>query len=152
MNPVETLTARAGTWHGTNTLQDPTTGEPEESPSTLVVTPVVGGRFVRLDSTWIHRGTPQEGSLLVGFDPSSGEVSGHWVDTWHMGRQVLACLGSPPGDGSIALRGSFPAPPGPDWGWRIDLAPEGDGLRITHTCIPPGEEGSLAVEALYHPA
>ena len=38
MNPVETLTALAGNWRGANTLQDPNTGEPEESPSTVTVT------------------------------------------------------------------------------------------------------------------
>ena len=72
MNPVEGLAALAGNWSGTNTLQDPNTGKPEESPSTVTVTPILGGRFVRLDYTWGYQGTPQEGSLLVGFD--SGEV------------------------------------------------------------------------------
>jgi hypothetical protein len=52
MNPVEALVAGAGSWRGENTLQDPHTGKPEESPSTLTVTPVLGGRFVRIDHTW----------------------------------------------------------------------------------------------------
>ena len=45
---------------------------------TLSVTPVLGGRFIRVDYTWGYQGKPQEGALLVGFDPKSGEVSGHW--------------------------------------------------------------------------
>jgi hypothetical protein len=45
---------------------------------------VLGGRFVRLDCTRGHRDKPHEGSLLVGFAPKTGEVSGHWIDTWHM--------------------------------------------------------------------
>lgn len=149
MNPVATLAALAGRWRGTNTLHDPGTGRPEESPSELVLTPAIGVRFVRLDYTWVHRGSPQEGSLLIGFDPEAGEASGHWVDSWHMGPKALACRGAAPVDGVISLHGSWAAPPGPDWGWRIDLAPEGDGLRITHTVIDAEGTEDRAVEAHY---
>ena len=148
MNPVEALAARAGTWRGTNTLRDPNTGRPEESPSTATVTPVLGGRFVRLDYTRGYQGTPQEGSLMVGFDPQSGEVSGHWADTWHMGRLVMSCVGKPQG-GTIAVRGSYAAPPGPDWGWRIEIAPGEHALRITHTNIFPDGKEELAAEGAY---
>src|SRR3954447_22519485 len=136
MNPVEALAACAGGWHGANTLQDPNTGQPEESPSTVTVTQVLGCRFVRLDYTWGYQGKPQEGSLLVGFDPQSGAASGHWADTWHMGRLVMSCVGKAEG-GVIAVRGSYAAPPGPDWGWRIEIAPGAHALRITHTNIFP---------------
>jgi hypothetical protein len=148
MNPLESLAACAGSWRGANTLRDPNTGKPEESPSTVAVTPVLGGRFVRVDYTWVYQGKPQEGSLLVGFDPQTGEVSGHWIDSWHMGPKAMACLGTA-SDGSIAVRGSYAAPPGPDWGWRIEIGP-GDGtLRITHTNIfPDGKEGPAA-EGVY---
>jgi hypothetical protein len=148
VNPIDALTAAAGQWSGTNTLQDPNTGKPEESPSTATVTPVLGGRFIRVDYTWSCQGKPQEGSLLVGFDPKSGEVSGHWIDTWHMGRKVLACVGTA-GDGTISVRGSYPAPPGPDWGWRIEIAPGPDGLRIKHTNIDADGTEDLAVEGVY---
>src|SRR4051794_39742749 len=99
MNPVEALNVLAGNRRGSNPLQDPNTGEPEESPSTVTVTPVLDGRFVRLDYTWGDRGKPQEGSLLIGFDPQSGEASGHWIDTLHMGRKAMNCLGATPDDG-----------------------------------------------------
>src|SRR4051794_28664454 len=93
-NPIEALTSDSGNRSGTNTLQDPNTGKPKVSPSRATVTPVLCGRFVRVDSTWGYQGQPQEGSLLVGFDPQSGEISGHWIDTWHMDRKDMACLGS----------------------------------------------------------
>lgn len=76
MSALKGLTACAGPWRGTNTLQDPNTGRPEGSPSTLTVTPVLAGRFIRLDDTWDYQGKPQEGSLLVGFDPKIGEEIG----------------------------------------------------------------------------
>ena len=149
MNALEGLTTCAGTWRGTNTLQDPNTGRPEESPSMLTVTPVLGGRFVRLDYTWGYQGRPQEGSLLVGFDPKTGEVSGHWIDTWHMGRIALVCLGSSPAEGKISVRGSYAAPPGPDWGWRIETTTSDDTVRITHTNIDADGKEDLAAEGVY---
>ena len=115
MTPVETLVALAGPWRGTSTLQDPHTGKPDTSPSTLTVSPVLGGRFVRLDYTWVYRGQPQEGSLLVGFDPTAGIVTAHWIDSWHMGSAAMACSGMADGE-TITVRGTYAAPPGPDWG------------------------------------
>jgi hypothetical protein len=146
VHPIDALTAAAGQWRGTNTLQDPNIGQPEETPSTATVTPVLGGRFIRVDYTWGYQGKPQEGSLLVGFDPKSGEVSGHWIDTWHMGRKVLACAGTA-SDGTIAVRGSYAAPLGADWGWRIDIAT--DPLQIRHTNIDPDGKEELAAEGVY---
>src|SRR5262249_36675781 len=144
INALEGLTTCAGSWRGTNTLQDPNTGRPEESASTLTVTPVLGGRFVRLDYTWGYQGRPQEGSLLVGFDPKTGEVSGHWIDTWHMGRIALVCLGSSLAEGKISVRGSYAAPPGSDWGWRIETTTSDDTVRITHTNIDADGNEDLA--------
>lgn len=149
MNPLESFAAITGSWSGSNTLQAPNTGQPEESPSTAMVTPVLGGRFVRVDYTWGYQGKPQEGSLLLGYDPQSGDVSGHWIDTWHMGRKAMNCLGASTADDTIAIRGSYAAPPGPDWGWRIEIA-TGDGtLQIAHTNIDPEGKGELAAEGLY---
>ena len=147
MNPVEALIASAGSWIGTNTLQDPNTGKPEESPSKVTITPMLGDRFVRIDYTWGYQGKPQEGSLLLGFDPKSNETSGHWIDSWHMGRKVLACIGSGIADPFISVTGSYPAPTGPDWGWRIEIAT--NPLRIKHTNIEPNGQQDLAVEAVY---
>jgi hypothetical protein len=149
MSALEKLTACAGTWSGTNTLQDPNTNKPDKSDSTVTVTPVLAGRFVRIDYTWGYQGKPQEGSLLVGFDPKTGKVSGHWIDTWHMGRIALNCVGSSPTEGHIAVRGSYAAPPGPDWGWRIEIATGEDALRITHTNIDADGTEDLAAEGVY---
>ena len=100
-----------------------------------------------MDSTWGYQGKPQEGSLLLGFDPQSGEVSGHWIDSWHMGRRGMLCLGSASTGGVISVQGSYAAPPGPDWGWRIDIATE--PLRITHTNLHPNGKEELAAEGTY---
>jgi hypothetical protein len=62
----------------------------------------------------------------------------------------MACDGSIDQGGTILLRGSYQAPPGPDWGWRITItANSGKDLQIVmHNCTPEGAE-ELAVQADY---
>jgi hypothetical protein len=59
--------------------------------------------------------------LLIGFDPESDVATVHWIDTWHMGHKVMACSGRMTDNGSVDVRGTYAAPPGPDWGWRITI-------------------------------
>lgn len=146
---LERLAECAGSWRGDNSLQDPMMNVADESPSTAAVAPVLGGWFVRMDYTWSYQGKPQEGSLLVGFDPEAGELSGHWIDSWHMSRKVMALAGTPSGDGVLRLAGSYAAPTGPDWGWRIELSPSPDALRMEMANISPEGEVYPAVEAVY---
>jgi len=152
MNALDRLLACTGTWRGRNRLEDPHGDEPQFSPSTALVTPLLGGTFARLDYTWSYRGSPQAGSLLVGYRPDADLVTGHWIDTWHMGREVMACKGPADPGGGIAVSGSYAAPPGPDWGWRIEIAPAaGRSLAIVMVNISPQGEEEVAVEAEYVP-
>jgi hypothetical protein len=68
-----------------------------------------------------------------------------------MGRGVFACSGPADGD-VVALRGTYAAPSGPDWGWRIDLIPTAATLRVVMHNVFPAEMGgqeAIAVEAEY---
>ena len=48
------------------------------------------------------------------------------------------------------MRGSYAAPPGPDWGWRIAIRPgDGSALAIVMHNVTPGGEEAVAVEATY---
>lgn len=150
MSALDGLIACTGSWRGTSTLQDPHAGIAEESPATANVTPVAQGRFVRLDYTWEYQGKPQDGSLLIGFDPKADKVSAHWIDSWHMGRQVMACEGKGPSGATISVLGSYAAPPGPDWGWRTEItAEDGNSLRVVMYNIWPEGREDLATEAVY---
>lgn len=152
MSALDQLLACAGTWRGRNRLEDPHSDDAQHSPSTAVITPLLSGRFARLDYTWSYRGSPQEGSLLVGYRPDAEVVTGHWIDTWHMGREVMACEGPADPQGAIAVSGSYAAPPGPDWGWRIEIvAAAGHALRLTMVNVSPEGEEEVAVEAEYVP-
>jgi len=150
MNGLEKLLACAGNWSGNNRLREPNTNLAEDSESTATVTPVLGGRFVRLDYTWGYQGTPQEGSLLIGYDSKADSVAVHWIDTWHMGDKVMVCRGTATDDGDITVHGSYAAPPGPDWGWRIVIRSRGHAdLSLTMFNVSPDQREELGVEATY---
>ena len=149
MSGLEGLAVCAGEWRGTNVLQDPMNGVADQSPSTATVTPVLGGRFVRVDYTWAYQGQPHEGSLLVGFQKKADTVTAHWIDSFHNSDRVMACAAPRAEGGPLSVRGSYAAPPGPDWGWRIDLIPQGDALRIVHYNVWPEGKEELAVEGTY---
>jgi len=149
LSPLNALAACAGTWRGTSTLQDPHAGIADESPSTAVVTSGPGG--VRLDYTWFYRGKPQQGSIMLGAD-AAGKVTARWTDTWHTPDGPMTCSGPKAEGRTLSLRGSYAAPPGPDWGWRIGVTPEGEKLRVVMHNVWPDEQGGkeeLAVEAVY---
>ena len=153
MTFLEKLAACAGTWQGTNRLHDPSTKQPDDTPSTLVITPILDGRFVRLDYTWRWDGQPQSGAMIVGHEDQANVDTAYWVDTWHNRDVGMLCRG-PGGDGaSITVAGTYAAPPGPDWGWDIGLTPKpGESFEIVmHVYTPEGEQGP-AVEAWYTPA
>lgn len=147
------LIACAGRWKGTSTLSDPEYGIDEVAATTADVVPLLGGRFVRIDYTWSYRGEPQEGMLLIGADPARARWTTHWIDSWHMGHLVMACDGPAGGgvaaSGSVSVRGSYAAPPGPDWGWRIDVTPGPDALLVAMYNISPDGPETLAVESRY---
>ncbi|HKI01017.1 MAG TPA: DUF1579 family protein [Thermoanaerobaculia bacterium] len=151
MKDLSPLIGCAGGWRGKNTLQDPHTGKPDDSAATALVTPVIGGRFIQMDYTWGYQGVPQEGSLLIGFDPKAETFSACWIDSWHMGHKMMACSGPQAAGSTLSLSGSWAAPPGPDWGWRIEITAEGGRtLRMAMFNIwPDGAREELAVEAAY---
>ncbi len=146
------ILACAGRWRGTNVLQDPFSGSPAASDSTAEVTPLLDGRFLRIDYTWAYDGAPQQGSFLIGHESKAGVATLHWIDSWHNSESVMALTGRLSDDGTVTVLGSFPVPDGPDWGWRIAVTfTPGSGLRVVmHNVEPDGEE-SLAVEADYTP-
>jgi Protein of unknown function (DUF1579) len=147
MSTLDKLAACAGSWRGTNHLQDPQSNLDDESPSTAAITPLLSGKFVRFDYTWAYKGKVQEGSLVLGLDAEV--VSTHWIDSWHMGTKAMNCSGTIDGDGRISVKGSYAAPPGPDWGWRIDIIPTEKSLQVTMFNIWPEGKEDLAVQAQY---
>jgi hypothetical protein len=156
MGGLEALAALAGDWTAIYELR----GDPSfecDTPSTAAVRPVVGGRFVRIDYTWdeddrLEERGPQEGSLLVGFepDPAPGSATVVMIDSWHLHDAVMVSRGPRQDDGGVDVFGTWSAGDNaPDWGWRTILAPASDGWSMTMFVVTPDGVESPAVHALY---
>lgn len=150
MNGLDFLIKLAGKWQGINKLWLPPAETPYESASTATLTPVVKGKFVRLDYTWVFESEPQEGCLLCGYEAEAAAVSTVWVDSWHMGDKLMLCRGQLTAEGGLDVRGSYTVPGYPDWGWRIVIEPgEGETWGIVMYNVSPEGEEFLAVEVSY---
>jgi len=145
----EKIAACKGHWAGRYVLQDPTNNIADDSESSLSVVTVLFGRFVRMDYDWSYQGKPQEGSILIGRNPKSGEVTAHWIDTWHNGYGAMASTGADSDGDSLELRGSYPAPPGPDWGWRTVITPGAGSLDVLMYNVWPEGKEEIAAEMRY---
>jgi len=140
-----------GKWTGKNLLRLNWRTPPDYfSSSDLSVSQVAKGTFLTFDYTWEHENVPQEGMLLVGYDRIQNIATAAWIDTWHMSSKVMFCQGTINALGIIDLRGSYEAPPGPDWGWRIMITSPSVNLLqlVMFNCSPEGLE-ELAVQTDY---
>ena len=144
--------AVVGEWAGTKQLYfSPPPASPISSPSKLAVTAVAGGSFVQLNYEWTYEGETQTGVLLFGYDEENA-ASAAWVDSFHMSSKVMFSTGTA-ARGSADLRGTYAAPPGPDWGWRTAIrSVSPDQLQVVmHNISPEGQE-DLAVQIDYRRA
>lgn len=150
-NVATPLAPLAGRWRGATRLHTPwTTPATHDSDTTAVVAPVGDGRFATVAYTWTHEGKPCDGALLIGREPAGDVAHASWVDSWHQSAKPLTCTGTVDAAGTLSVRGSYPAPEGPDWGWRIVLdAPDDASFRIVMYNVTPDGEESLAVESRY---
>ena len=150
MNLTEIQDNLIGTWTGNNLLRFNTD---HNSHSDLSVAQVAKGRFLTFTYTWSYENTEHEGILTLGYDKRQEVATAAWIDSWHMSSEVWSCRGTIDQQGAIDLRGSYKAPPGPDWGWRIVItAPSPKELQIVmYNCTPDGVE-ELAIRADYERA
>ncbi len=141
--------AFVGEWTGTNQLFLDPPNPGFSSPSKLSIHPVANDGFLEFKYNWIYEAEEQQGVLLLGFGEGEGTATIAWIDSFHMSAKIMVLLGSAVDDG-VNVLGSYAAPPGPDWGWRIVIRPTATSeLHITmHNISPEGEE-TLAVQAEY---
>jgi cytidine deaminase len=139
-----------GEWTGTNRLWLTPDDPVRESDSTASVTLEAHGACAIIKVTWAEEGQPQEGVLVVRTQTEPGDVDVVWMDSWHMSDRFMLCRAENEDPDSLSVLGSYAAPPGPDWGWRIVLRAGGpDAFGILMTNITPQGQEVPAVEATY---
>ena len=139
----------AGNWAGPNKLWRDPEEPPQVSDSVMVVGTKGKGRFVTLTYTWATEDEPQDGLIVFAFDDERNVITAHWLDSFHTGNKVIPFEGGAEPGGGVLVRGTYEAPPGPDWGWTIRVEPGDDTFRVVmHNIWPNGRE-DLAVEAVY---
>lgn len=137
----------AGAWTGSNRLWMMPGSNAEESAATATVSFSGQGKFAELRYTWSTDGDPEDGLILL--RELRGGIQAVWGDSWHTPDGFYLWPGEIQ-EGVIIVRGSYPAPTGPDWGWRIELDARQPGLlRLEMFNITPEGEGMLAVQAVY---
>lgn len=144
------LAGAIGHWEGRNKLWFEPHSAAIECASTAEVRGEAAGRMLALRYTWTHDGKPCEGILLFGDDAKGGRCDMAWADSFHNGHRLMPLTGPAAGEGVPDVRGSYAAPPGPDWGWRITLEhPAADALVLRMYNVTPDGTEALAVEASY---
>ena len=121
MNAFDDLLSSSGRWEGSNRLRIGNGEAIAQSPSQIVVTPMLRDTFVRIDQTWTWKGELHVGALLVGYDHKMEAATIHWIDTFHNGSKVMACIGTFDVEGKLITHGTYASPQGTDWGWRIEI-------------------------------
>lgn len=146
----ETLRRHHGRYRGTNTLYDPHDGgRPTTSDATLEVGPYASSLFQGFRYRWRYPvDGEQDGLLLVGKNDAG--AFGYWIDGWHNGPDVMHLRQDAPAvTGRLVLRGSYPAPPGPDWGWTIAIEAHDGVLWLSMRNVSPDGDEEPAVEARF---
>ncbi len=148
MNARSNLSGCLGTWTGTNHLWLTPNDPVRESAIAATVALAAGDGFITIRYNWADEGKPQDGLLIVRNAPQPGEVDMVWIDSWHTGGNFMQFRGEPDPHGRISALGSYSAPNGPDWGWRIILAADApDSLHLLMYNITPDGQQALAVDA-----
>lgn len=139
-----------GTWSGSSRLWV-SPGEPARDSETTAAIELVGnGAFATIRYTWAEGGRGQDGLIIARLAAEPDATDLVWLDSWHMGDKLMLCRRESVSEGRIAVRGSYAAPPGPDWGWRIVLeSGSADRFRILMDNITPDGQEAPAVEAEY---
>ncbi|MCT8334059.1 DUF1579 domain-containing protein [Leptospira sp. 85282-16] len=132
------------TWFEKDVLAD-------ESDAEATITSLLDGRFISIDYHSSLDGKPFVGKMILGFDIPYQRFTSSWIDSFHMGSQIMLSSGESKGKGFSVL-GSYGNPEYGDklWGWRteIQFLSEKEFSLTAFNISPEGEEAK-ATETIY---
>ncbi|MBN8232631.1 DUF1579 domain-containing protein [Corallococcus macrosporus] len=149
--PHHLLSRLLGAWEGVARTWFEPDKVADESPSSGSFRSVLDGRFVVHEYTSAMGGKPLSGIATLGYHLDGQRFTMSWVDSFHMGTDIMTLQGEAGGSDRFSVTGSyFTGEQSPRWGWRVDIQVTGpDALTITHFNIEPGAEPQKAIEIQY---
>ncbi|WP_316797406.1 DUF1579 domain-containing protein [Pedobacter agri] len=143
-NLVGNWKGTAKTWFEKDVLAD-------ESVTEAEITSILDGRFISYDYNSSLNGKPLIGKMIIGFDIPYQKFTFSWIDSFHMGTQIMQATGEATEKG-FSILGSWGNPEYGDqlFGWRTELEiVNKNEIVFTAYNIMPGEEETKAIEAIY---
>jgi len=131
------------TWFEKDVLVDEVLTEAE-------ITSILDGRFISYDYKSSLEGKPLTGKMIIGFDIPYQKFTFSWIDSFHMGTQIMQASGAATEKG-FSILGSYGNPEYGDqlFGWRTELEIiSGNEIVFTAYNIMPGEEETKAIETI----
>jgi hypothetical protein len=123
----------------------------DESQSTAEITSILDGRFVVYDYESSLEGKPLIGKMIIGFDIPYQKFTFSWIDSFHMGTQIMHATGQATEKG-FSILGAYGNPEYGDqlFGWRTELEIiNEEEIIFSAYNIMPGAEETKAIEAVY---
>ncbi|MDH5646978.1 MAG: DUF1579 domain-containing protein, partial [Candidatus Heimdallarchaeota archaeon] len=109
-----------GKWSGNYTLIIDPNSSPHTCPTIMNISSILNSKFLKLKYTWEFETTPHEGMILLTFNTKRKLIVTNWIDSWHMGTDIMTCNGYINGN-MISFTGQYAASEGPDWRWRTEI-------------------------------
>ncbi|MDN3588689.1 DUF1579 domain-containing protein [Pedobacter aquatilis] len=122
----------------------------DESATTGKISSLLENRFISYDYQSSLNGKPLTGKMIIGFDIPYQKFTFSWIDSFHMGTQIMQATGEATEKG-FSILGSWGNPEYGDqlFGWRTELEIVGeDEIVITAYNIMPGEDEAKATETI----
>lgn len=145
------LKSLVGTWKGTTKTWFEKDVLADESPSDAIISSILDDRFISYDYQSSLNGSPLTGKMIIGFDLPYHQFTFSWIDSFHMGTQMMQAKGEATLKG-FSILGSWGNPEYGDqlFGWRTELQiVNDDEIVFLAYNIMPGEEETKAIEAVY---
>ncbi len=150
MSVNEDFAKFTGDWKGTNNIYLSWLPDPIKPSNGLMnISMKARGQFVQFDYTWEYEGEPQEGLIVLGCDTESNAVQVVWTDSWHSRHTFMVSDGAVDESGSVSVKGYYKVPGHPDWGWRTDIIPADDSIKIVMYNVSPEGLEDIAVDTEY---
>ncbi len=132
------------TWFEKDVLAD-------QSLAEATITAILGNRFISIDYQGSLEGKAFEGKMIIGFDIPYQRFTTSWVDSFHMGTQIMLSSGEATTNG-FSVFGEYGSPEYGEqlWGWRttLEIISESEMILTAYNVSPEGDEAK-ATETVY---